>query len=75
MNAILLFGAPCSGKTDIAERFVSMGYLYIAVDVSMGKFQKNPSKTDFINLSDVLLDDMYKSFLTNLESIAVFTRV
>jgi hypothetical protein len=38
----------------------------------MRKFQKNPFKTDFINLSDVLLDDMYKSFLTNLEFNHVF---
>jgi hypothetical protein len=72
MNAILLFGAPCSGKTEIAERFTSMGYLYISVDESMGEFQKNPSKTDFIILSDVLLDDMYNSFLTNLEFNLVF---
>ena len=47
---IMLCGAPCSGKTTVAQSYIELGYAYISSDQYIEDYAKSVGKT----YSDVL---------------------
>lgn len=60
IRCIFLYGAPCSGKTSLANALEEQGWDVFKIDDAMKKFKKDPKASDFSEFSEHISLELYR---------------